>query len=131
MVDALDVLRPIDGDGILRSSNAEFKVRETACGLDQQIFERRLAIIAVGAEIGEVPALRQTERRISVGVDGAIERPRAGRPISPLNPFKRRSAGERKIEIVAGDQVRRKIFEILPLELAQGYGRVDVVKCGY
>ena len=78
MLDPLDVGRPVDVGGILRTGDGEAALRLRARDIDQQAGERRLTVVAIGAQIAEVPALRHVERPIGVGVDRAIERARRG-----------------------------------------------------
>jgi hypothetical protein len=94
MLDPLDVGRPVDRHGILRAGDHEPQVREAAGRLDQQPLQRRLAIVRVGAEVGQVPALRNVERLVGGGVDRAIKGARGGRAIVLLDPAERRTAGE-------------------------------------
>jgi hypothetical protein len=51
-----------------------------ARNVKQEPLQRRLAIGTVGAEIGEIPPLRQIERAIERRIDRAIERRAAGEP---------------------------------------------------
>ena len=71
---------------------------------------------------------RRTVRPVSVGIDGAIERPCLGRAELAFEPGERRAAGKGEIDVVAGDEVRREILEIAARQLRQGDRRVDVVE---
>ncbi len=73
MLHALDIRRPVYGRGILRAGNHEPTMRQAPSRLQQQPFERRLPVGAVGAKIGEVPAFGHVERRVRLGVDGAVK----------------------------------------------------------
>ena len=67
MLDPLDIRGPVDVVRILRPSDAEAQVRQPPRRLDQQLLERRLTVVAVGAEIAQVPPLRHVERGIALG----------------------------------------------------------------
>src|SRR5439155_2106590 len=45
-----------------------------------------------------------------------------------FDALERRASGERQVKVVAGDDVRREIFEVTALELGQRHRRVDVVE---
>src|SRR5215212_4282060 len=57
MVDAVHIRRPGDRVGILWARDHEAPMRRAARWFDEQAVERRLPVGAVGAEIGQVPAL--------------------------------------------------------------------------
>ena len=95
MIDPLDVGGPIDLGGILRAGDDEPLVRQRPRRRDQQAFQRRLAIGAVSAEVGKVPALGDVPRLISVGIHRAIERARRRHPELMLDARQRRPARER------------------------------------
>jgi hypothetical protein len=114
----------------LRAGNDEAAIRQRARGLEQEALKRRLAVGAVGAEVGEVPLLRHVERRIGFGIHRAIKRACGGGAEMLLEVAKRRAAGEGEIDIVAGDDVGREIFVVAAVEFGEGDGRVDVVEGG-
>lgn len=87
MVDPVDVLGPRNGVRILRSGYAESEVRQLPSGLDQQSLKGQLTVVAVGAEIGQLPLFRPVELPIGFGVDGAVERSRHGRAILALDAW--------------------------------------------
>lgn len=53
----------------MRARDDEAAIEAAARRLDQQSVERRLPVRTVGAEIGKVPALRQVERPVTLGID--------------------------------------------------------------
>ena len=119
--------------GILRPGDDEAAVAATArAGSQQQRVERRLAVVAVGAEVAEVPArlarLRVVERRDRPSSTAARA---ARRAELALEPPQRRPAGERQVEVVARDQRRRRDTRTSPrASLRQRHRRVDVVERG-
>ena len=123
-----DVGRPFDRGGILRAGDDEGLVRQTARRLDQQAFERRLAVVAVGPQVAEIVAARQVHRPVARGIDRAVERARRRRAVMPFEQIERRSAGEREVEVVAGDERRREILVVTAPQLRQRYRRVDIVE---
>src|SRR4051812_49452131 len=73
VLDLLDVRRPVDVIRILRTSDAEVEMRQATGRLDQQRLEGGLPVLAVGAEVGEVPVFPNVERRGWLGVDRAVQ----------------------------------------------------------
>ena len=69
MVDPFNVCGPINIIGILGSGHAELQLRELPCGLDQQFLERRLAVLAVGTKISEIPLFGLIDYRVGFGID--------------------------------------------------------------
>jgi hypothetical protein len=76
MVDPLDIGGPGDVAGILRTGDGEAPLGASVRRRDQQPFESRLAIGAVGAEIAQVPSRPLRQRAVGLGVDRAVERAR-------------------------------------------------------
>src|SRR4051794_518600 len=105
MLDSFDVIGPLDLGWILWSGDAELEMRQATRRFNQKLLERRLPVAAVGPEIGEMPFLRHLQHGVGVWIDRAVKRPRAPRSELPLNAPECRSAGERQIEVVAGDDL--------------------------
>jgi hypothetical protein len=86
MLDPLDIGGPVDLGRILRAGDDEAAIGERTGGLDQQPLQGRLPVGAVGAEIGQVPALGRIERRISVRIDRAIKSARRRGAVLAFDP---------------------------------------------
>ena len=57
MLAPLDVQRPLDRVGVLRPGDDEQAVARETGGFDQKLVDKWLTVVAVGAEIAEVPAI--------------------------------------------------------------------------
>lgn len=55
MFDTVDIGGPVDRGGVLRAGDDEAAMRGKAGGFQEEHFQRRLAVCAVGAEIAEIP----------------------------------------------------------------------------
>ena len=67
-------------------------------------------------------------RTVAFGIDAAKKRPRFRGPELPRQPVEHRAAREGEVEVVAGDQVGRKVIADAALERRHGDRRVDVVE---
>src|SRR4051812_27313260 len=131
VLDLLDVRRPVDVIRILRTGDAEVEMRQTTGRPDQQLLEGGLPVVAVGAEVGEVPVFPDVEWRVCLGIDRAVQCSCPRRSELALDAIQRGPTRERQIEVIAGDELWRDIFEVAALELCEGDRRVDVVEGGY
>ena len=114
--------------GILRPGDDEAQLRRAPGGLEEETFEGRLPVGAVGAEIAQIPAFRPLQPRVCLRIDGAVERLGGRGSVALLDMLQGRAAGEGQVDVVARDEIRREILEIAALELGERHGRVDVVE---
>ncbi len=126
----LDVAGPDDVGRILGPGHREAAIGPAASRFQQQSLNPRLAVAAVGAEIAEIPAGRQALGVVQLGVDGAVQRARAGRAQLLLQPQQGRAAGERQVELIARDLRRCQVVALAAGEPRQRHRRVDVVEGG-
>src|SRR3569832_1323712 len=106
VLDALYVVEPFDIRLIGRSRDRETSDLPVTCGLEQQLGQGRLPIFGIGAELAEVPTLDRGLGRMLIGLDGAIQGPRAGRAVMIFQGLQYRAAGEREIEVITRNQAR-------------------------
>jgi hypothetical protein len=123
-----DVRRPARRLRILRSRDDEAPLRMAARGLQQEGVHARLAVIAVGAHVAQVPLQVLRLGEIQRGVERAVERPRPRRAELVLEPPQRRAAGEGQVQVVAGDLPRMQVLVVAAGDARQGHRRVDVVE---
>src|SRR5437764_14915102 len=95
--------------GVLRPGEREASFRPGARRLRQQRLDGRLAIVAVRAEITEVPVGAARLGVVELGIDRAIQNARRRGAELALETAQRRPAGERQVEVVAGYLARRQI----------------------
>src|SRR5207302_200833 len=80
MLDALDIPGPFEIGRIERPRHREALLWQFPCRLAQQLFEHRLTVGAVGAEIGQGPVrLPSRYWPVLLGIDRAIKRSRCPR----------------------------------------------------
>ena len=130
VLDALDVRRPGDVGRIERPGDGEAPVGRAAGRLEEQAVEGRLAVGAVGAEVGEVPAGGHGLPSVGGGIDRAEERPGGAGAVVALEAVEGRAAGEGEVEVEAGDERGREVLLVAGGELGQRHRRVDVVEGG-
>ena len=130
VLDALDVRRPGDVGRVERPGDGEAPVGRAAGRLEEQAVERRLAVGAVGAEVGEVPAGGDLPPSVGGGVDRAVERAGGAGAVVALEAVEGRAAGEGEVEVEAGDEPGREVLLVAGGELGQRHRRVDVVEGG-
>src|SRR4051812_9979307 len=109
MFNEANVRRPHDRSWVLRASHHEASVGNFLRGAKHEALQRRLPIGAVGAEITEIPTFLEFLGKINSRVDRAIKRTRTRRTPLILQLGERGAAGERKIHVVARDELGRKI----------------------
>lgn len=124
---ARDVRGPFD-IGELGAGNRESQVGPAAGRLNQETFERRLPVGAVGSEIGESEPARQLARLIGLAVDRALERPRQWGAVFVLKATQRWTAGEGEVEVIARDLFRREIGACAARQTGERDGGVDIVE---
>src|SRR5438477_5635417 len=91
---ALDIGRPRDFGGIEGAGYCEKLLRTVAGGAAHQLFEGRLAVSAVGAEVTHVPDRVCGGRRMAVGIDRAIKHSRCARMVPTFEHLQRAAAGK-------------------------------------
>src|ERR1700704_1999122 len=72
---ALDVLGPADGIGVLRPGHHESSSTPGSCRVQHEPLEHGLTVLAVRAEVSEIPAREGRLRVILVRVHGAMQSP--------------------------------------------------------
>ena len=122
MVDPGDVARPGDPLGVERAGDDEALGRHAPRRLDQEPLELGLPVVAVGAEVAQVPARLQRLRPVEALVDRAVERPRQRGAVGLLEVPPGRAAREGEVEVEARDQVRRQVLEVRRASLARVTG---------
>jgi hypothetical protein len=125
---AMDVRRPPQVLRIHWTHYSETALRPLPRRLQQQTPERRLPVLAVGAQVAQVPPRGARLGPVPGRVHGAVQRPRPGRPVCAFDRSQNRSAGEGKIQIIPADQLRRDVVVPAFAEHGESHRGIDVVK---
>src|SRR5690606_2576201 len=125
------IVRPAEFRRVLRSGNDESARGPATRRLEEQHVQWCLSILAVCAEVAQVPSRRSSQRAVAFRIHRAVQRPGAPRTVNPLQALEHRSTGEGEIEVVRGDHGRSEILMIAPLQLGEGDRGIDVVECGH
>src|SRR5712671_6895568 len=119
MRDARDVGRPPNIVRILGTCDDKLLVAQMTGRLDEQRFQRSLAVLSVGTEITESPA----RWNIGLGgrgkVGGAVESPRSGTAVDLLDDVQQRAAREREIQVEARNESGGNVGRLARIETRQ------------
>src|ERR1051325_8146704 len=78
---------------------SEMSVRQLPVRFEQESLERRLAILAIGAQISEIPDARPFLRIIDFRIHGAVQRNSPTRTVFLLKQLQCPTSGERKVDL--------------------------------
>src|SRR5579883_1768141 len=136
MLDAVDIGRPADVGWILGTGDDEPPSGQPPRRLDQQALERRLAILAIGPKVAELPGRDRDrafcrvcgDRRVHLRVDGAVQRAGTWAAVEVLDQRERRAAGERQVEGEARNGGGAQVVALAAVQPPQRHRRIDVVE---
>jgi hypothetical protein len=123
VLDPLDVGGPVDAVRVLRAGDDEAEVGAAAGGLEEQAVEGGLSVVAVGAEIAQVPALGGAGvGRVGRGVDGAVERLGPAGAADVFEVVEDLAAGEGEVGVKEGDLAGGQVLLVARVEPLERHG---------
>src|ERR671937_1938420 len=82
VVEVVDVRRPVNVFGILRTSYYEAHFRSAPCGFEQKNLEHRLAIRTIGAEVTKIIGLFEFDGGMQDLIHRAVKHPDHPGPVT-------------------------------------------------
>ncbi len=132
MAHEIDIRRPWEILRILRAADQEAEIVPLSRRMHEQLFQRALAIIRIGAEIGQVGAVVRLRRHrmMDIGIDMAIERlDQPGTELVPIFLEQARPASETQNKIEASETAGADIGQLLAcLQPCQRNRCIKIVK---
>ncbi len=129
VIDALYIFRPDQARWIIRSGHSEASLWQASSRLVQQLFQRRLPIVAVASQVTEIDITPRSRGPMQIDVHATMQTSRAPRPkltLHTLQPWtRRRSSTSHRTR---GTCDARRYLQLSFCSAAKVARRVDVIK---